>query len=94
MIIRSLLVIALLIPGMAFAQDYFGDVAIDAEDVVLGAAHYSPFLDQSYPNQVFWGDTHLNAEGHQAVGRAIGRWQDLLGRCASTQCMFERRLKH
>ncbi|WP_234455142.1 DUF3604 domain-containing protein [Thermohalobaculum xanthum] len=42
------------------AQGYVGDVAIQEDDVKLGARQYSPFLDQSYPNRVFWGDTHLH----------------------------------
>jgi hypothetical protein len=44
----------------ALAQTYTGDVAIDADDVAFGQKHYSPYLDQSYPNRVFWGDTHLH----------------------------------
>jgi len=44
----------------AFGQTYTGDVAIDEEDVVIGQRHYSPYLDQSYPNRVFFGDTHLH----------------------------------
>ncbi len=44
----------------AVAQNYSGDIAIDPEDVTLGARHFSPFVDQSYPNRVFWGDTHLH----------------------------------
>jgi len=58
---RGLLIPFIFVPGLALAQDgYLGDVAIEAEDVTLGRAHYSPFLDQSYPNRVFWGDTHLH----------------------------------
>ncbi|MCE8537881.1 DUF3604 domain-containing protein [Ruegeria pomeroyi] len=42
------------------AQGYLGDVAIGQDDVRLGGKHYSPYLDQSYPNRVFFGDTHLH----------------------------------
>ena len=52
--------IAILLPGVSWTQGYVGDVAIQEEDVGLGTPHYSPFLDQSYPNQVLWGDTHLH----------------------------------
>ena len=52
--------ITILFPGVSWAQGYIGDVAIQEEDVGLGTPHYSPFLDQSYPNQVLWGDTHLH----------------------------------
>ncbi|WP_234219743.1 DUF3604 domain-containing protein [Ruegeria pomeroyi] len=46
--------------GTAMAQGYLGDVAIGQDDVRLGGKHYSPYLDQSYPNRVFFGDTHLH----------------------------------
>jgi hypothetical protein len=51
-----------LLAGTALAQEpgYLGDVAIQEDDVRLGAKHYSPFLDESYPNRVLWGDTHLH----------------------------------
>jgi len=51
---------ALLWASTALAQGYAGDVAIDADNVALGAKHYSPYLNQSYPNRVFFGDTHLH----------------------------------
>lgn len=57
---KRLLIGALLFPGMAFAQSYASDVAIGEGDVALGQRHYSPFLDQSYPDRVFFGDTHLH----------------------------------
>jgi hypothetical protein len=56
----SLAVATLLCASTAVAQNYLGDIAIEEEDVSLGERHYSPFLDQSYPNRVFWGDTHLH----------------------------------
>jgi hypothetical protein len=47
--------------GLVIAQEgYVGDVAIDEADIKLGEKHYSPYLDQSFPNRVFWGDTHLH----------------------------------
>ncbi len=49
-----------LLTGAALAQDYSGELAINPEDVRLGQRGYSPFVDQSFPNQVFWGDTHLH----------------------------------
>ena len=49
-----------LLASTALAQTYTGDVAIDAKDVRLGQRHYSPYLDQSYPNRVFFGDTHTH----------------------------------
>ncbi|MBK0398547.1 DUF3604 domain-containing protein [Limibaculum sp. M0105] len=52
--------LSVLFASAALAQGYVGDVAIQEDDVKLGARQYSPFLDQSYPNRVFWGDTHLH----------------------------------
>jgi len=45
-----------LLPVIAFAQD----VAVTKEDIKIGGKEYSPYLHQSYPNRVFWGDTHLH----------------------------------
>jgi hypothetical protein len=36
------------------------DIALDAEDVQLGKAEYSPYLDHGYPDRVYFGDTHLH----------------------------------
>ena len=30
------------------------------EDVTVGREHYSPYIHQSHPTRVFWGDTHLH----------------------------------
>jgi hypothetical protein len=42
--------------GMVQAQDF----AISKEEINVGKKQYSPYLHQSYPNRVFWGDTHLH----------------------------------
>ncbi len=36
------------------------DLGADPDDVVLGEPEYSPYLYQAYPQQVYWGDTHLH----------------------------------
>ncbi len=46
----------LFLAGAAQAQDF----AISEEEINAGKQHYSPYLYQSYPNRVFWGDTHLH----------------------------------
>jgi hypothetical protein len=67
--------VAMLWAGTAFAQGYAGDLAIESDDVDLGVQHYSPFLDQSYPNRVFWGDTHL----HTSYSTDAGMIGNVLG---------------
>ena len=62
-----LFAMAMLWSDVALAQGHAGEVAIDPEKVTLGARHYSPFVDQSYPNRVFWGDTHLNTSYSTSV---------------------------
>jgi len=56
-----LLVTALLAVTVdAGAQEYSGEMGIDAANVSIGRPEYSPYLHQSYPNRVLWGDTHLH----------------------------------
>ncbi len=43
------------------------DVAFDPEDVQLGKAEYSPYLDQGYPDRVYFGDTHAHTSSEQIV---------------------------
>jgi hypothetical protein len=40
----------------AFAQDF----AVRKESIGIGKKEYSPYLHQSHPNRVFFGDTHLH----------------------------------
>jgi hypothetical protein len=42
------------------AQTYTGELGIEADDIRLGQPEYSPYINQSHPNRVLWGDTHLH----------------------------------
>lgn len=57
---RKLLILCVLAPFPAFAQNFTTDVAAGPDGIRIAAPHYSPYLDQSYPNRVFFGDTHLH----------------------------------
>jgi hypothetical protein len=62
-----------LVAGAAAGQTL--DVSAEADEVTLGAPHYSPFIDESYPNRVFWGDTHL----HTSYSTDAGMIGNVLG---------------
>ena len=57
--------------GPAFAQEF----AIQEDDIDIGKKEYSPYLYQSYPNRVFFGDTHL----HTSFSTDAGMVGDTLG---------------
>ena len=46
--------------AMAGPQTRGSDFAVDAENIPESSANYSPFVNQAYPDQVFWGDSHLH----------------------------------
>jgi hypothetical protein len=48
---------AVILVGLpALAQDFDGDPS----EVSIGSAEYCPYLDQGWPNRVYFGDTHLH----------------------------------
>jgi len=52
----KLVAIAIFSASCVSAQDF----AVNQGDISIGKKQYSPYLHQSYPNRVFWGDTHLH----------------------------------
>ncbi|TGD74931.1 DUF3604 domain-containing protein [Mangrovimicrobium sediminis] len=57
------------------AQDYAGYGEQPDSANHLGQAEYSPYLNRGYPQQVFWGDTHV----HTAYSTDAGMIGDILG---------------
>ena len=57
--------------GSGFAQEF----TVDPEDVPGNESDYSPYVDQHYPNRVFFGDTHhhtSNSPDAGLVGNTLG----------------------
>jgi hypothetical protein len=67
---RSLSVAALVVVTTA-AQSQ--DIAVREQDIKVGQKQYSPYLYQSYPNRVFWGDTHLHTSYSTDAGMVGNR---------------------
>jgi hypothetical protein len=67
---RSLSVAALVVVTTA-AQSQ--DIAVREQDINVGKKQYSPYLYQSYPNRVFWGDTHLHTSYSTDAGMVGNR---------------------
>jgi hypothetical protein len=53
----------------AAAQDH----AVEEGDVTIGAREYSPYLHQSYPDNVYFGDTHLHTSYSTDAGMVGNR---------------------
>jgi hypothetical protein len=65
----SLLMGATLTSAPVLAQD----IAVQESDINIGRKEYSPYLHQSYPNRVFWGDTHLHTSYSTDAGMVGNR---------------------
>ncbi len=53
-----ILIYAAGLPKTALAQGL--DLNAEEDDIKIGRREYSPYLNRGYPQQVFWGDTHLH----------------------------------
>jgi len=65
----SLAAVAILFVLPAAAQDF----AVTENDIDVGEQEYSPYLHQSYPDRVFWGDTHLHTSYSTDAGMVGNR---------------------
>ncbi|MEJ2604506.1 MAG: DUF3604 domain-containing protein [Gammaproteobacteria bacterium] len=61
--------LAILFVLPAAAQDF----AVTENDIDVGEQEYSPYLHQSYPDRVFWGDTHLHTNYSTDAGMVGNR---------------------
>jgi len=59
----------------ALAQAPALDVGADIDEAVLGKKEYSPYLNDNFPQRVFWGDTHV----HTAYSTDAGMVGNRLG---------------
>lgn len=62
---------AIVLGGAALAQEF----TVAPEDVQGNEPDYSPFVDQHFPNRVYWGDTHMhtsNSPDAGLVGNTLG----------------------
>ena len=57
---RAVVGFSLLLVGLASLPGIAQDIAIDEGDVKLGQKQYSPYLNEGYPQRVFFGDTHVH----------------------------------
>jgi hypothetical protein len=71
---RIALVSLVTLGGMAITTSSFAqDIAVSEGDIDIGKRHYSPYLYQSYPDQVFFGDTHLHTSYSTDAGMVGNR---------------------
>ena len=56
-IVALLAIVALLVPGVALAQEWTPDKDQQVEQL----KPYSPYVDQHFPQKVFFGDTHFHS---------------------------------
>jgi hypothetical protein len=67
--------LAVIATSAALAQAPPLDVGADIDEAVLGKKQYSPYLNDNFPQRVFWGDTHV----HTAYSTDAGMVGNRLG---------------
>jgi hypothetical protein len=72
-LLPRLLSVVLVGGALAAAPARAQDIAVDEQDVEIGEKEYSPYLHQSYPDRVFWGDTHLHTSYSTDAGMVGNR---------------------
>jgi len=75
------------------------DIALDPEDAALGTPEYSPFLQQGFPQRVYWGDTHVHTSFSTdagMIGNTLGpdeAYEFALGRIVTSASGIRARLQ-
>jgi len=70
-ILALVAIAALTLPSMAPASE----LTVDKEHAIANEQDYSPFVDQHFPDRIYWGDTHLhtaNSVDAGFVGNKLG----------------------
>jgi len=67
--------IGLTVTSAALAQGPVTDIGSRPDEAVLGQRQYSPYLNDNFPQRVFWGDTHV----HTAFSTDAGMVGNRLG---------------
>ena len=57
---RSFILLLMICANVVVAQESTGESGIDTDSGSVDQPEYSPYLDQSYPTKVLFGDTHLH----------------------------------
>lgn len=60
----SIVALALILPLQANAQEF----SITKGETIERKQEFSPFVDQYFPNRVYWGDTHLHTSNSPDAG--------------------------
>ena len=63
--------LTLSVGSLGFAQEF----TVQKDETAYNEPDYSPFVDQHYPNRVYWGDTHLhtsNSPDAGLIGNTLG----------------------
>ena len=72
---RAFAIITVCVLGMSPLHLAGEEFTVQKDDAAYNKPDYSPFVDQHYPNRVFWGDTHLhtsNSPDAGIVGNTLG----------------------
>ncbi len=56
----TVLLVLTAVLGATVSAQPVTDIGMDPEDSTFGRKEYSPYLNQNFPQRVFWGETHVH----------------------------------